>query len=172
MKEDRRSEAAAALKSAATAVVDAVAASEASPRAEAETAAEKVSESTERRIRRFNGVLSVAQGAGLLAIAFAALVGIGQSIWEIFSAGSAEIGSLLMIFLYIEILSMVKGARLGTRELPIHTPVALAIVAVARYLVVDIEHITPTLMLYASGAILVLVIGLKIVSTIPQRDRN
>ena len=108
----------------------------------------------------------------VIALAAAALLGIGHAVYEMFAAGSAKIGSLLMLFLYIEILSMVKGSRLGTREIPIHTPIALAIVAVARYLVVDVEHITPELMLYASGAILVLVIGLKIVSTIPKSDRH
>ena len=110
--------------------------------------------------------------ACMATFAAAALLGIGHAVYEMFAAGSAKIGSLLMLFLYIEILSMVKGSRLGTREIPIHTPIALAIVAVARYLVVDVEHITPELMLYASGAILVLVIGLKIVSTIPKSDRH
>ena len=65
-----------------------------------------------------------------------------------------------------------KGTLLRTPEKPIHTHIALAILDVSRYLHHDVEHNTPELMLYASGAILVLVIGLKIVSTIPKSDRH
>ena len=58
---------------------------------------------------------------------------------------------------------MVKGSRLGTREIPIHTPIALAIVAVARYLMVDVEHIDALYIAYLSGAILILVLSLWVV---------
>lgn len=34
----------------------------------------------------------------------------------------ASLGDLLLLFLYIEILSMVKGSALGSREIPIRTP--------------------------------------------------
>ncbi len=129
-------------------------------------------DSTEKKIRRFNRLLTGVQGIALLAIAAATLVGIVEAVQSMFAAGSVEIGGLLMLFLYVEILSMVKDSHLGTRDIPIHTPIALAIVAVARYMMVDLEHISPTLMLYASGAILVLVIGLKVVSTIPKKERQ
>ena len=76
-----------------------------------------------------------------------------------------------MLFLYIEILSMVKGSSLGTREIPIHTPIALAIVAVARYIVVDVEHINALTMASTAGAILLLVIALWILKkTLRLRD--
>lgn len=41
---------------------------------------------------------------------------------------------------------------------------ALAIVAVARYIVVDVEHMTPAFMLMTAGAILVLVCALWVLS--------
>ena len=58
---------------------------------------------------------------------------------------------------------------LGTREIPIRTPVALAIVAVARYIVVDVEHMTPAFMLMTAGAILVLVCALWVLSHVRFR---
>jgi protein PsiE len=88
---------------------------------------------------KFNSVLTFAQGFALVAIAVAALVGICSSIWSMVELEKASLGDLLLLFLYIEILSMVKGSALGTREIPIRTPVALAIVAVARYIVVDVH---------------------------------
>ena len=97
--------------------------------------------------------------------------GIGQAAWEMIAARSISLGDLLMLFLYIEILSMVKGSSLGTREIPIHTPIALAIVAVARYIVVDVEHINALTMASTAGAILLLVIALWILKkTLRLRD--
>ena len=118
---------------------------------------------------KFNSVLAVAQGFALIAIAIAALVGICSSIWSMIETKNAGLGDLLLLFLYIEILSMVKGSALGTREIPIRTPVALAIVAVARYIVVDVEHMTPTFMLMTAGAILVLVCALWVLSHLKFR---
>ncbi len=99
--------------------------------------------------------LTYAQAAALIAIAVAAVGGIGQAAWEMIAA----------------ILSMVKGSSLGTREIPIHTPIALAIVAVARYIVVDVEHINALTMASTAGAILLLVIALWILKkTLRLRD--
>lgn len=115
----------------------------------------------------FNRWLTYAQAAALIGIAVAGVVGIGQAIWAMLDSKAVSLGDLLMLFLYIEILSMVKGAAFGTHEIPIHTPIALAIVAVARYIVVDVEHISPNYMLFTSLSILVLVLALWLVRRTP-----
>lgn len=120
--------------------------------------------------KKFDDVLTYAQAVALIAIAIATLVGIGYSILEMIESYAASLGDLLLLFLYIEILSMIKGASLGTREIPIRTPVALAIVAVARFFVVDIEHMTPTFMMMTAAAIAVLVMALWVLSKVPQQD--
>ena len=120
--------------------------------------------------QRFNRWLTYGQSIALVAIAIATLVGIGLSIWEMIGKETVGLGDLLMLFLYIEILSMVKGGALGTREIPIHTPIALAIVAVARYIVVDVEHLKPLYMFLTSSSILVLVLALWIVRRILKKN--
>lgn len=127
--------------------------------------------SSERFIDLFNRVITVGQAVALIFIAIAALYGVGESVLSLFEGQKVQIGMLLMIFLYIEILSMVKGARLGTCEIPIHTPIALAIVAVARYLMVDVEHIDALYVMYTSGAILLLVLSLWVVRK-SERNQN
>ena len=122
--------------------------------------------------RTFNQWLTYGQAAALIAIAVAAIGGIGQAGWEMIAARSISLGDLLMLFLYVEILSMVKGAALGTREIPIHTPIALAIVAVARYIVVDVEHISPNYMLFTSSSILVLVLALWLIRKAPNNTNS
>lgn len=127
--------------------------------------------SNERFIDLFNRVITVGQAVALIFIAIAALYGVGESVFSLFEGQKVQIGMLLMIFLYIEILSMVKGSRLGTCEIPIHTPIALAIVAVARYLMVDVEHIDALYVMYTSGAILLLVLSLWIVHKSEQSKK-
>ncbi len=120
--------------------------------------------------KKFDDILTYAQAVALIAIAIATLVGIGSSILEMIESYAASLGDLLLLFLYIEILSMIKGASLGTREIPIRTPVALAIVAVARFFVVDIEHMTPTFMMMTAAAVAVLVFALWVLSKVPQNE--
>lgn len=115
-------------------------------------------------------LLTYGQAAALLAVALAALAGIGLAIAEMVSARQAGLAELLLLFLYVEILSMVKCSALGTREIPIHTPVMLAVVAVARYIVVDVEHIEGSFLLMASGAILILVLALWVIGRIRSSD--
>lgn len=113
--------------------------------------------------RRINRWLTYGQAIAMVAIAIAALSSIGMEIGDMIMQKSAGLGDLLMLFLYVEILSMVKGAALGTQEIPIHTPIALAIVAVARYIVVDVEHLDSNYMLMLSLSIFVLVAALWII---------
>ncbi len=125
-----------------------------------------------RLIDLFNRVITAGQAVALVVIAIAALYGVGESAVALFEGQKVQIGMLLMIFLYIEILAMVKGSRLGTREIPIHTPIALALVAVARYLMVDVEHIDALYVMYTSGAILLLVLSLWVVRKSERHSLN
>ena len=56
--------------------------------------------------RTFNQWLTYGQAAALIAIAVAAIGGIGQAGWEMIAARSISLGDLLMLFLYVEILSI------------------------------------------------------------------
>lgn len=111
-------------------------------------------------------LLTYGQAAALIAIAVAALAGIGLAVAEMIAARQAGLAELLLLFLYVEILSMVKCSALGTREIPIHTPIMLAVVAVARYIVVDVEHIEGSFLVMASAAILILVCALWVIGRV------
>ncbi len=119
--------------------------------------------------RTFNHVITYVQAFTLIAIGIATIVGISSQILIMVDNRMASLGDLLLLFLYIEILSMIKGSALGIREIPIRTPVALAIVAIARFFVVDVEHMTPTFMVLTAASILILVIALWVLSTVKER---
>ena len=120
--------------------------------------------------KKFNSLITYVQAFTLFAIAVATIVGISSSVLDMIDNRMASLGDLLLLILYIEILSMIKGSALGTREIPIRTPVALAIVAIARFFVVDVEHMTPNFMLMTAGSILILVCALYVLSKVIHRD--
>ena len=120
--------------------------------------------------KKFNYLITYVQAFTLVTITVATVVGISSSVLDMIDNRIASLGDLLLLFLYIEILSMIKGSALGTREIPIRTPVALAIVAIARYFVVDVEHMTPLFMLMTAGSILGLVGALWVLSRVAHTE--
>ena len=119
--------------------------------------------------RSFARLLTTMQAAALALIAIATVAAIASEAWMMWENRSSTLGNLLLLFLYVEILAMVKQYALGTRELPVRTPIILAIVAVARYMIVDVERIEPTWLLVGSLAILVLTLALWIIQYLRQR---
>lgn len=61
-----------------------------------------------------------------------------------------------------EILSMVRQYSLGQHELKLKTPLVITVVAVARYLIINMEHLTSKWILLTSVSILILTISLLI----------
>ncbi|MCK7629799.1 phosphate-starvation-inducible PsiE family protein [Shewanella sp. JNE10-2] len=74
----------------------------------------------------------------LFIIALATMVAIGQEIVHIFNAGAVALADLLLLFIYLEVLAMVANyAESG--KLPVRMPLYIAIVALARYLILDMK---------------------------------
>ncbi len=74
----------------------------------------------------------------LIIIAIAAVVAIGQEVVHVFSVGSVALADLLLLFIYLEVLAMVANyAESG--KLPVRMPLYIAIVALARYLILDMK---------------------------------
>ena len=71
-------------------------------------------------------------------------------------------GSLLcgrMLFLYIEVVVMARGAMVERHAVTIEMPVCIAVVAMARYMVVSPSHDPVSQIIYA-GSIALLVLAL------------
>ncbi|MPY26037.1 phosphate starvation-inducible protein PhoH [Shewanella psychropiezotolerans] len=74
----------------------------------------------------------------LIIIAIATIVAIGQEIVHIIGNARVDLADLLLLFIYLEVLAMVANyAESG--KLPIRMPIYIAIVALARYLILDIK---------------------------------
>ncbi len=100
-------------------------------------------------------LLEWVEDLGLVVIAIATLVATGAEIMVMVEARSVTLADLLLLFIYLEVFTMVK-VYLDSGKLPVRIPLYIAIVALARYLILDMKAMDNWRMLAASGAALVL----------------
>lgn len=103
-------------------------------------------------------VIVFAENLGLFVIAVATLVAIGIEITAMISARTVTLADLLLMFIYLEVLSMV-AVYLESGKLPVRMPLYIAIVALARYLILDMKNLDVWHMLAVSGSILIITIA-------------
>lgn len=109
---------------------------------------------------QFDGLLVILQAIALVIITIATSVAILYEGYEMYMTKSIGLANLLLLFLFIEILAMVRQYNLGQSELKLKTPLVITIVAVARYLIINMEHLESKLILLTSIAILILTFAL------------
>ncbi|MCL7744877.1 phosphate-starvation-inducible PsiE family protein [Guyparkeria hydrothermalis] len=103
-------------------------------------------------------VHSVVRGlelVGLIVILIATFVAAGQDIAQMIEARRVTLADLLLLFLYLEVLAMI-GAYLQTGRLPIRYPIYIGIIALARYLVLEIKDLEAWKMLAVGATMLIL----------------
>jgi protein PsiE len=100
-------------------------------------------------------LLSWVEMLGLVVIAIATVVASIQEVMEMVNRREVGLGDLLLLFIYLEVLTMV-GIYLQSGALPIRMPLYIAMVALARHLILDMKEITETEIIATSVAILVL----------------
>lgn len=74
----------------------------------------------------------------LFIIALATIFAIGEEIMHMFAIGTVQLADLLLLFIYLEVLAMVVN-YIESGKLPIRMPLYIAIVALARYLILDMK---------------------------------
>jgi len=83
--------------------------------------------------------LTWVQDIGLFVIAIATIVAIGVEINVMIEAMRVTLADLLLLFIYLEVLAMV-GVYLDSGKLPVRMPIYIAIVALARYVILDMKE--------------------------------
>lgn len=114
-------------------------------------------------IKRFNqNVLALLEHIGLGIIAIATVVAAAGEVRVMWEAGAVSLPDLLLMFLYLEVLSMVSVYyRQG--KLPIRFPLYIGMIALARYLIIDMKNISELRMMVIAGAILLLAFAVLVV---------
>ena len=94
---------------------------------------------------------------GLLVIAVATVIAVGSELAAMFKAGTVTLADLLMLFIYLEVLAMV-AIYLDSGKLPVRIPLYIAIVALARYMILDMKNLDTIHLLSIAGATLIIAI--------------
>jgi protein PsiE len=138
---------------------------------------EKLQNKTDRTAR---AALLWIERLGLALVAVATFVSLFHELARMWQVGMVGLGDLLQLFLYLEVFSMISS-YFGSGKLPMRYPLYIAMVALARYLLLDMKEMTETHMLAVSAAILILAISVLVMryghsrypyEDVPQQNRD
>ena len=104
-----------------------------------------------------NGLV-VVEIAALIATGFATTVAILQEIWIMVDRRTVTLADLLLMFLYLEVLAMI-GQYLRTGQIQVRFPLYIAMVALARYLIIEVKEIEAWRILAISSSIVLLTLA-------------
>jgi protein PsiE len=82
--------------------------------------------------------LTVVENLGLAAIAISTVIAFIAEINFMIENRAVTLGDLLLMFIYLEVLAMVS-IYIKTGKLPIRIPIYIAIVALARHMILDMK---------------------------------
>jgi len=106
--------------------------------------------------------LDVVQDVGLVIVAIATLIAFGAEINLMVEHRTVTLADLLLLFIYLEVLAMV-AIYLKSGKLPIRIPLYIAIVALARYMILDMKAMDSWRMLAVAGAALIMAITILVI---------
>lgn len=101
------------------------------------------------------GSLNLIEGVGLFIVTLATLVATGQEVVLMINAGKVTLADILLLFIYLEVFAMIT-IYLKAHRLPVRMPIYIAMVALARYLILDMKAMDNWRMLAVAGAIFML----------------
>lgn len=107
-------------------------------------------------------LLSLVEHIGLLVIAIATVFAMSSEVLAMVWAAQVTLADLLLLFLYLEVLAMV-GLYYGTGKLPVRFPLYIGMVALARYLILDMKAMDDWRMLAVTGSILMLTLAVLLI---------
>lgn len=118
-------------------------------------------------------VIHFAEYLGLLVIAIATIFAGYTEVSKMVLAQSVTLGDLLLLFLYLEILAMV-AIYIKTGKLPIRFPIYIAIIALARLLIIEVKYLTEWEMIAIAGTITFLALSVLVLrfghTKMPYKD--
>ena len=107
-------------------------------------------------------IVRLAEDVGLSLILLSTLVAGSIEVHHMWVQRNVMLEDLLLMFIYVETMTMVK-VYWESGKLPVRMPLYIAIVAVARYLIIDIKDMDSWRALAIGSAILLLAVSVTIV---------
>ncbi|MEW6331487.1 MAG: phosphate-starvation-inducible PsiE family protein [Pseudomonadota bacterium] len=112
-----------------------------------------------RTPRRYASLsLRIVENFGLLIIAVATVIAGVQEVNVMIAAARVTLADLLLMFIYLEVLTMV-GLYFESGKLPVRIPLYIGMVALARYLILDMKELDVWRILGVSMSIVLLALA-------------
>ena len=105
----------------------------------------------------------------LILIAGFTVIAMLQEIVQLFETRRVELKDLLLMFIYAEVLGML-GAFYSSQRIPITIPLFIGMTALSRLIILQGKDTNPVVLIYESGAILLIAIACWIVSRLRPAD--
>ena len=116
-----------------------------------------------RGVRRYGTQLvHLIEDLGLSIILLATIFAGGFEVHHMWEQRQVMLEDLLLLFIYVETVTMVK-VYWESGKLPVRMPLYIAIVAIARYLIIDIKDMDGTRALSISSSILIVSLAVLVV---------
>jgi len=106
--------------------------------------------------------LHIIEQIGLLIILIATIIAVGQEVISVFQKGEVALKDLLLLFIYLEVIAMIQ-IYYQEHRLPIRYPLYIAIVALARFIILDAKSFAQWQLLEVALTIVLLTIAILIV---------
>lgn len=112
-----------------------------------------------RTTSRYAGLtLRFIEDIGLVIIGIATVVAGWHEVQVMIHAGKVTLADLLLMFIYLEVLTMV-GLYFESGKLPVRFPLYIGMVALARYLILDMKDMDLWRMVGVSASIMLLALA-------------
>ena len=103
-------------------------------------------------------LIQMVEWIGLILITLATIIAIVQEVALVVSKAQVELHDILLFFIYLEVLTMVS-LYLTSGKLPVRYPIYIAIVAITRFIILEMKEMAPDQIIWLALAILALTIA-------------
>ncbi len=99
--------------------------------------------------------IQVIEWFALFLITICVIIAVYQEVMLMVSLRRVALHDILLLFIYLEVLAMV-ALYLTSGKLPVRYPIYIAIVAIARFIILDLKDLDAVDVIWLSAAMLVL----------------
>ena len=116
-------------------------------------------------------IITLVEKLFLIIIAVFTVAAMVQEIFSLISKGRVELQDLLLMFIYAEVLGML-AAFYSSHRIPITIPLFIAMTALSRLIILQGKDGNPAILLYESGAIIMIAGACWIISRVNSVKDN
>ena len=114
-------------------------------------------------------IIGLVEKSFLVIIALFTIAAMAQEVLQVISIRKVELKDLLRMFIYAEVLGML-AAFYASHRIPITIPLFIAMTALSRLIILQGKDGDPSILLYESGAIILIAGACWIISRIHTSD--